>query len=190
MCIRDRPHKAAGPCRFGEALRVRHDRRLNGRVLRLLAVRRDDDRLDPGAVRHQDRVNGRDLAGHAGVDVGADKAARFSHDRSHKDVVALLDTRRAGRADVLLHGQDDLLRQRELPRGLIGRVFAVRHMRALRAAFEFFPHNVTLLLLYVSCKNPRCCAPLLRWAANSKNHRSRRVVRRRRCASTLLFYHD
>ena len=133
-------HQAAGPDGILEGLEIGDSRGRDGRVHRLLAVWDDDHSGLRRAVGGGDGDDAVHCAGHAGVDVRGDKAARLAHHRAHKDLVALGHLGCGGGADVLSHGQDDLRGQRHLHGLLIGSPLFVRDLRALRRSFEKFAH--------------------------------------------------
>ena len=101
-------HKAAGLYRSEQAFLVGHDGRFHRRVNGLLAVRLDGHRRAEAAVGQTNVVHPGHSAGNAGVDVCADEAAGLADQGAHLNGVPLLHHRRAGRADVLLHGKDHL----------------------------------------------------------------------------------
>ena len=70
-----------------------------------------DDGEHLASVGVQAGPDGHHLAGHRGVDGGA-QALAVADFLAHLHGVAHLDQRRAGRADMLHHGQHDLRRQR------------------------------------------------------------------------------
>ena len=135
-------HQAAGAHGGQEAGLVGHDGRLDGRVHRLLAVGLDDDRVAQLAVGQTERLDGRHLARHAGVDVGRHKAAGLTDQRANAHLVALFDRGFRRGADVLAHQDAHLLGQRH-PDGLAGSGrFVMRRMCAKRRTFQLVQHEL------------------------------------------------
>ena len=134
-------HQAAGPDRVLEGLQVGDHRGSDRGVHLLLAVRDDDHGGLHRAVGGGDGGDAVHDAGHAGVDVGGDKAAGLAHHGTHIDLVALGHSGRSRSTDVLGHGQDDLRRQRHHYRLEAGSPLLMGDSRALRGTFEKFTHS-------------------------------------------------
>ena len=134
-------HQTAGADGVLEGLQIGDLRGSNGRVHRLLAIGDDDHGGLDCAVGRGDGGDAVHLAGHAGVDVGRDKAAGLAHHRADIDLIALGHSGRSRCTDVLAHGQNDLRRQRHNHRLKVGSSLLVGNSRALCGTFEEFTHS-------------------------------------------------
>ena len=161
-------HQAAVLHRLHQAVLVGDGGRHTGRVHRLLAVRLDGDGRGHGTVDHPHGRNILHHAGHAGVDVGADKAAGLADERANHDGVALFDDWLRRSADVHRHGNDDVLGNWHLDRCHPGCRLLMRDTRTLRGAFQGFEHGTCFPHFFVEAfplcapsgacaEEPPCC---------------------------------
>ena len=143
-------HQAAGLNRSQKALLVGHDRRRTGRIDGLLAVAGNGNCLADGTVDHTERCDALHRARHAGIDVGADKAAGLADQGANEDLVALFDNRFRRSANVHRHGNDDMGRCGHFNGSHPGRALLMRHRCALGGTLQglkhgfCFPHFLSL----------------------------------------------
>ena len=78
-------------------------------------------------------------------------AGRLSDHGPHIDVIALLHTGLAGRAHMLIHGKHDLWGQRQLFRGIIGRILVVRDTDSASAEQFFQSTEIHLRTSLLNC---------------------------------------
>ena len=127
----DKAAPAHSADKFLKRVRLRRRKR---RVGTLFAVAVDLHGPADGAVWHQQRADCRHRAGDGGVDRRGDKLIAVADDLSDRDRVARGDGRDAGRADVLIHREDQMRRGGHVHRFRSRRIAALGQIDAAPSA--------------------------------------------------------